>query len=91
MSMDELTGGRDESRKKEFTDNEWAYYKLLVLNALDRMERTISEIRKDISTVEGQQNTMRESIAGLNVKAGIWGAAGAAATILGYLVMNGKR
>lgn len=50
------------------TPNGWEQYQKLVLKELESHSQTLKEVNKEL-------NTIRVEIAGLKVKAGIWGMA----------------
>lgn len=51
--------------------NGWIEYRKLVLKELEDLSRAVAEIRTE-------QTKIREAIAGLNVKSGVWGLVGGA-------------
>ena len=58
------------------TDNGWPEWKKLVLSKLDTLDR-----------VEENQQIIRQDIAGLKVKAGIWGLVAGSIPVIGAVLM----
>ena len=65
------TAGKETTMmdKKQIDGNGWTKYEKLVLHELQVLSTEVKTLRED-------QVTMKEDIAGLKIKSGIWGALG---------------
>jgi len=75
------------STPNNYEPNGWAEYRKLVLKELEDLHTTSDKIKDELNAIKNEQAKIKEEIATLKVKSGVWGMMGGAIPVIIALVL----